>query len=147
MHTYLVQAERVLFTDATLLQQHNAVRPGTAQRSFLVPDGEIHHIVDLVPPDKAAEGEALELDDEDVGQAPQHELLGCLTVLLTLWAVPAEKVTEKTEQQATWDCLAPLALLTWLLATLTADKGFPQHFCLVGNWAWDLVKAKHGVCR
>lgn len=55
----------------------------------LSPDGEVHHVVDLVPPNKAAEGEALELDDEDVGQAPQHQLLGGLAVLLALGAVPA----------------------------------------------------------
>lgn len=34
------------------------------------PDWEVDHVIDLVPPDKAAEGEALELDDENVGQAP-----------------------------------------------------------------------------
>lgn len=55
----------------------------------LSPDREVHHVVDLVPPNKAAEGEALELDDEDVGQAPQHQLLGGLAVLLALGAVPA----------------------------------------------------------
>lgn len=89
-HTYLLQVERCHW-------QHYDVREDTAQCSILLPDREIHHVVYLVSPDKAAEGEALELDDENVGQAPQHELLGCLTVLLTLWAVPAEKVAEKTE--------------------------------------------------
>lgn len=52
------------------------------------PDGKVHHVIDLVPPNKAAEGEALELDNEDVGQPPQHQLLGSLTVLLALGAVP-----------------------------------------------------------
>lgn len=55
------------------------------------PDGEVHHVVDLVPPDEAPEGEALELDDQDVGQPPQEQLLRGLTVLLALWTVPAEQ--------------------------------------------------------
>jgi len=67
--------------------QHRQCQP----RPFvprLSPHGEVHHVVDLVPPNKAAEGEALELDDEDIGQPPQHQLLGGLTVLLALGAVP-----------------------------------------------------------
>lgn len=52
------------------------------------PDREVHHVVDLVPPDEAPEGEAFELDDQDVGQTPQQQLLGGLAVLLALWAVP-----------------------------------------------------------
>lgn len=55
------------------------------------PDGEVHHVVDLVPPDEAPEGEALELDDQDVGQPPQEQLLGGLTVLLALGTVPVEQ--------------------------------------------------------
>lgn len=52
------------------------------------PDGELHQVVDLVTPDEAAEGEALELHDEHVGQAPQQQLLGGLAVLFALGAVP-----------------------------------------------------------
>lgn len=36
----------------------------------LSPDRKVNHVIDLVPPNKAAEGEALELDDEDIGQPP-----------------------------------------------------------------------------
>lgn len=65
--------------------------PGTSSPG-LSPDREVYHVIDLVPPNKATEGEALELDDEDVGQPPQHQLLGSLTVLLALGAVPGERV-------------------------------------------------------
>lgn len=34
------------------------------------PDWEIHHVIDLVSPNEAAEGKALELYDKDVGQTP-----------------------------------------------------------------------------
>lgn len=34
------------------------------------PDWEIHHVVDLVSPNEATEGKALELYDKDVGQTP-----------------------------------------------------------------------------
>ncbi|CAG6021029.1 unnamed protein product [Menidia menidia] len=40
-----------------------------------------------VSPDEAPEGEAFELDDQNVGQAPQQQLLGGLSVLLALWTV------------------------------------------------------------
>lgn len=53
-----------------------------------LPDGKIHHVVDLIPPDEAPEGEAFELDDQNVGQTPQQQLLGGLSVLLALWTVP-----------------------------------------------------------
>lgn len=39
------------------------------QQSPGSPDGELHQVVDLVTPDKAAQREALELHDEHVGQA------------------------------------------------------------------------------
>lgn len=54
-----------------------------------LPDGKVDHVVDFVPPDEAPEGEALELDDEHVGQAPQQQLLGGFSVLLTLGTVPS----------------------------------------------------------
>lgn len=53
-----------------------------------LPDWEVDHVVDLVPPDEAPEGEAFELDDQNVGQTPQQQLLGGLAVLLALWTVP-----------------------------------------------------------
>lgn len=40
-----------------------------------VPDRKVNHVVDLVPPDEASEGETFELDDQDVGQTPQKQLL------------------------------------------------------------------------
>ncbi len=53
-----------------------------------LPDGKVNHVVDLIPPDEAPEGEAFELDDQNVGQTPQQQLLGGLSVLLALWTVP-----------------------------------------------------------
>lgn len=86
---------RLLRTDTGTVRD----RPGSTSSTTpstpspeLSPDREVNHIVDFVPPNKAAEGEALELDDEDVGQAPQHQLLGGLTVLFALGAVPAESI-------------------------------------------------------
>lgn len=55
------------------------------------PDGKVHHVVDLIPPDEAPEGEAFELNDQDVGQTPQQQLLGGLAVLLALWTVPSKQ--------------------------------------------------------
>lgn len=55
------------------------------------PNRKFHQVVDLVTPDEAAEGEALELHNENIGQAPQQQLLGGLTVLLALRAVPAKR--------------------------------------------------------
>lgn len=62
---------------------------------FRLPDGEVHHVVDLVPPDETPEGEALQLDDEHVGQSPQQQLLGRLAMLLALWAVPGHTHTHR----------------------------------------------------
>lgn len=72
---------------AGLQMSRGSANPGTSSPR-LSPDGKVHHVIDLVPPNKAAEGEALELDNEDVGQPPQHQLLGSLTVLFALGAVP-----------------------------------------------------------
>ena len=77
--------------EAGLQGSTGSANPGTLSLR-LSPDREVHHVVDLVPPNKAAEGEALELDDEDVGQPPQHQLLGGLAVLLALGAVPGGRV-------------------------------------------------------
>lgn len=52
------------------------------------PNRELHQVIDLVTPDETAEGEALELHNEHIGQAPQQQLLGGLTVLFALRAVP-----------------------------------------------------------
>lgn len=62
--------------------------PDCRQQGPGSPDGKLHQVVDLVTPDEAAEGEALELHDEHVGQAPQQQLLGGLAVLFALRAVP-----------------------------------------------------------
>lgn len=35
-----------------------------------LPDGEVNHVIDLIPPDEASEGEAFELDDQNIGEAP-----------------------------------------------------------------------------
>jgi len=48
-------------------------------------------VVNLVPP-VAVVGEALEVDDQGVGQGPQVKLLGGLLVLLALGTVPAEMI-------------------------------------------------------
>lgn len=76
---------------ARLQVSRGSANPGTSS-SRLSPDGKVHHVIDLVSPNKAAEGEALELDNEDVGQPPQHQLLGSLAVLLALGAVPGGRV-------------------------------------------------------
>lgn len=60
----------------------------------ILPDREVNHVVDLVPPDEAPEGEAFELDDQNVWQTPQQQLFGGLSVLLALWTVP-KKQTEQ----------------------------------------------------
>lgn len=57
-------------------------------RGHCSPNRELHQVVDLVTPDEAAKGEALELDNEHIRQAPQQQLLRGLTVLFALWAVP-----------------------------------------------------------
>lgn len=56
-----------------------------------LPNREVDHVIDLIPPDEAPEGEAFELDDQNVGQTPQQQLLGGLAVLLALWTVPLKK--------------------------------------------------------
>ena len=53
-----------------------------------VPDGKVDLVVNLVPPQKTAEGEALQLDREDLGQSPEAELLSRFPVLLALRTVP-----------------------------------------------------------
>lgn len=72
-------------------------RPYMVHGCVTLPDGEVDHVVDLVPPDEAPEGEALELDDQDVGQTPQQQLLGGLAVLLALWTVPETQTHTETE--------------------------------------------------
>jgi len=39
-----------------------------------VPDWEIDHIINLVPPYEAPKWEALKLDDEHVGKSPKQQL-------------------------------------------------------------------------
>ena len=53
------------------------------------PYRKLHQLVDLVPPQSIPEGEALELDDQGVGQPPHGHLLTGLPLLLTAGAVPA----------------------------------------------------------
>lgn len=53
-----------------------------------LPDRKVNHVVDLISPDEASEGEAFELDDQNVWQTPQQQLFGGLSVLLALWTVP-----------------------------------------------------------
>lgn len=55
------------------------------------PDREVNHVVDLIPPDETPEGEAFELNDQNIGQAPQQQLLGGLAVLLALRTVPSRQ--------------------------------------------------------
>ena len=57
------------------------------------PGRKINKAVDLVPP-VAVIGEALEVDDEVVGQGPQVKLLGGLLVLAALRAVPRVLLTQ-----------------------------------------------------
>lgn len=59
-----------------------------ATTTLCLPDREVNHVVDLISPDKAPEGEPFELDDQNVGQTPQQQLFGGLAVLLALWTVP-----------------------------------------------------------
>lgn len=59
-----------------------------SRRGGCSPDRKVNHVVDLVPPDEAPEGEAFELDDQDVGETPEQQLLGSLTMLLALWTIP-----------------------------------------------------------
>ena len=56
------------------------------------PDRELHHLINLVPPDEVPEGEALELDDEGVGESPDGHLFGGLPMLLTGRAVPRGQI-------------------------------------------------------
>ena len=56
------------------------------------PDWELHHLINLVPPDEVPEGEALELDDEGVGESPDGHLFGGLPMLLTGRAVPGGQI-------------------------------------------------------
>ena len=53
------------------------------------PYRKLHQLVDLVPPQSIPEGEALELDDQGVGQPPHGHLLAGLPLLLAAGAVPA----------------------------------------------------------
>lgn len=55
------------------------------------PDRKVNHVIDLIPPDEAPEGEAFELNDQNVGQTPQQQLLGGLAVLLALWTIPSKQ--------------------------------------------------------
>ena len=48
---------------------------------------EVYHGVDLVSPISVV-GESLEVDDENLREAPEVELLGCLLVFLTIGTVP-----------------------------------------------------------
>lgn len=66
----------------------------------IIPDGEVDHVVDLVPPDEAPEGEAFQLDDQNVGKSPQQQLLGGLAVLLALWTVPLKPESTCTPMQS-----------------------------------------------
>lgn len=59
-----------------------------------LPDRKVDHVVDLISPNEASEGEAFELDDQDVGETPQQQLLGGLAVLLALRTVPADGTTQ-----------------------------------------------------
>lgn len=68
-----------------------------------LPDREVNHVVDLVPPDEAPEGEAFELDDQNVGQTPQQQLLGGLAVLLALWTVPLGSTTHLVLNSLTYN--------------------------------------------
>lgn len=59
------------------------------------PDRKVDHVVDLIPPDETPEGEAFELDDQNIWQTPQKQLLGGLSVLLALWTVPSKQTTNR----------------------------------------------------
>lgn len=59
--------------------------PGLTQCS---PNRELHQVIDLVTPNETTEGEALQLHNEHIGQPPQQQLFGGLTMLFALWAVP-----------------------------------------------------------
>ena len=61
--------------------------------SFDSPDGVVHHLLNLVPYYVIDEGEPLEVDDENMRQPPNRHLLGGLSVLLALRAIPTEEVT------------------------------------------------------
>lgn len=71
------------------------------------PDGKVDHVVDLIPPDETPEGEAFELNDQNIGQTPQKQLLGGLSVLLALWTVPSKQTTE---------CIQTIVLLSLFLS-------------------------------
>ena len=43
----------------------------------------MNFLIDFVPPQEIAEGEPLELDRQNIGEAPQRHLLRRLLVLLT----------------------------------------------------------------
>lgn len=62
------------------------------------PDRKVDHVIDLVPPDEASEGETFELDDQNVRQTPQQELLGGLSVLLALWTVPGSREEKRSSK-------------------------------------------------
>lgn len=53
-----------------------------------IPDGKVHHSVQLVPP-TAVVRETLQVNDQNARQRPQVELLGGLLVFLARWAIPA----------------------------------------------------------
>lgn len=59
--------------------------PGFTQCS---PNRELHQVIDLVTPNETTEGEALQLHNEHIGQPPQQQLFGGLTMLFALWTVP-----------------------------------------------------------
>lgn len=85
------------------------------------PHGELHQVVDLVPPDETAEGEALELHDEHVRQTPEQQLLGGLAVLFALRAVPERGRRRGQDQRVS----APPCPATGLLPRLTKPPREP----------------------
>lgn len=44
--------------------------PPTVTKVHCLPNRELHQVIDLVTPDKTTKGEALELHDENIWQAP-----------------------------------------------------------------------------
>ena len=50
-------------------------------------DRKLNNRINFVSPISVV-GKSLEVDDQDLGQTPEIELLGCLLVFLTIWTIP-----------------------------------------------------------
>ena len=65
------------------------------------PNGVVHHLLNFISYYVIEEGEPLEMDDKNMRQPPHRHLLGGLSVLLALRAIPTEESNTPLQPQTT----------------------------------------------